>query len=75
MHQVGAIVAASVGVVSMILVAISFRNVIILKLETTKTLTVLANSLKINLLNVSQALTELENKKIVVCLTLEKNVG
>ena len=51
------------------------RQAIVLKLETPKTPTILANNLKINLPNISRALAELRNRKIVVCLTPAQRVG
>ena len=51
------------------------RRAIVLKLETPRTPTFLANDLNVNVANVSRALTELENKDIVVCLTPKHKVG
>ena len=56
-------------------IASKTRKAIVLKLETPRTPTFLANDLKINLANISRALTELEEKKIVVCLTPNQRVG
>ncbi|MBI3253319.1 MAG: ArsR family transcriptional regulator, partial [Nitrosopumilales archaeon] len=50
-------------------------KLIITKLETPRTPTFLAKELNFNLANISRALTELENKNIVVCLTPEQKVG
>ena len=51
------------------------RKSIMLKLETPRTPTFLAKELEVNLANISRALTELEEKGIVVCLTPEQRVG
>ena len=51
------------------------RHAIILKLDTPKTPTILANNLKINIANVSRALSELQSKKIVICMTPTQRVG
>jgi len=56
-------------------VASKTRHAIMLQLDTPKTPTLLANILKINLPNVSRALAELQNKKMVVCLTPQQRVG
>lgn len=56
-------------------VASKTRKSIMLKLETPRTPTFLAKELEINLANISRALTELEEKGIVVCLTPEQRVG
>ena len=46
-----------------------------MKLETPRTPTFLAKDLGINLANVSRALTELESKDVVICLTPKQKVG
>lgn len=51
------------------------RKSILSRLETPRTPTFLANDLSINLANVSRALTELEDKNVVVCLTPNQKVG
>jgi len=51
------------------------RKAILLELESPKTPTILAEKVQINLAHVSRALTELEKKAIVVCLTPKKRVG
>ena len=56
-------------------IASKTRKSILVKLETPRTPTILAKDLKINLANVSRALTELENKNIIVCLTPGQKVG
>ncbi len=56
-------------------VASKTRKSIILKLEIPRTPTFLAKSLDVNLANVSRSLSELEEKKILVCLTPKKRVG
>ena len=56
-------------------IASKTRKSILEKLETPRTPTFLAKDLKINLANVSRALTELEKKNIVICLTPDQKVG
>jgi predicted transcriptional regulator len=56
-------------------IASKTRKSIILKLETPRTPTFLAKDLDLNLANISRALTELEDKDIVVCLTPKQKVG
>jgi len=56
-------------------IASKTRKSIVLRLETPRTPTFLAKDLGINLANVSRALAELEDKKIVACLTPEQKVG
>ncbi len=56
-------------------IASKTRKAILLKLETPRTPTFLAKDLSINLANVSRALTELESKDVVICLTPEQKVG
>ena len=56
-------------------IASKTRKSILIKLETPRTPTFLAKELSINLANISRALTELENKNIVVCLTPNQKVG
>ena len=56
-------------------IASKTRKSIMTKLETPRTPTILSKELKINLANISRALTELENKGIVECLTPEQRVG
>lgn len=51
------------------------RKAILLHLEEPKTPTILAKNIGINLANVSRALTELDDKELVVCLTPKKRVG
>lgn len=56
-------------------VASKTRKSVVLKLIVPRTPTFLANNLKINLANISRALTELEEKGIVICLTPDQRVG
>ncbi len=56
-------------------IASKTRKSIILKLEIPRTPTFLAKDLNLNLANISRALTELEDKDIVVCLTPKQKVG
>lgn len=56
-------------------IASKTRKSILARLDTPRTPTFLARDLNINLANVSRALSELENKKIIVCLTPEQKVG
>ena len=56
-------------------IASKTRKSIIIKLDTPRTPTFLAKDLSINLANVSRALTELEEKNVVVCLTPKQKVG
>ena len=56
-------------------IASKTRKAILLKLETPRPPTFLAKDLGINLANVSRALTELESKDVVICLTPEQKVG
>ena len=56
-------------------IASKTRKAILLRLETPRTPTFLAKDLSINLANVSRALTELEGKDIVICLTPKQKVG
>lgn len=56
-------------------IASKTRKSVLSRLETPRTPTFLAKDLSINLANVSRALTELENKKIIVCLTPDQKVG
>ena len=56
-------------------IASKTRRAIILKMEYPRIPTFLAKDLNINLANVSRALTELEDKGIVVCLTPKRRVG
>ncbi len=56
-------------------IASKTRKSIVLKLESPRTPTILAKALNVNLANISRALSELEEKEILVCLTPEKRVG
>jgi predicted transcriptional regulator len=56
-------------------IASKTRKSIVIKLDTPRTPTFLAKDLSINLANVSRALTELEGKNVVVCLTPKQKVG
>lgn len=56
-------------------IASKTRKSILPRLETPRTPTFLAKDLSLNIANVSRALTELENKKLTVCLTPEQKVG
>lgn len=56
-------------------IASKTRRSIVVKLDTPRTPTFLAKDLSINLANVSRALTELEEKNVVVCLTPKQKVG
>lgn len=51
------------------------RKMLLPKLESPRTPTFLAKDLNVNLANISRALTELEAKKIIICLTPEQKVG
>lgn len=51
------------------------RRSIAIKLDTPRTPTFLAKDLSIHLANVSRALTELEEKNIISCLTPKQKVG
>jgi DNA-binding MarR family transcriptional regulator len=51
------------------------RRKVFLSLATPKTPTQLAKSLKIHLPHISRALSELESKKLVTCLTPAERVG
>ncbi len=56
-------------------IASKTRKAVILKLDTPRTPTFLAKDLDLNLANISRAITELEDKGIVVCLTPKQKVG
>lgn len=56
-------------------IASKTRKAIVSKLETPRTPTFLAKDLDVNLANISRAITELEDKGIVVCLTPKQKVG
>ena len=56
-------------------IASKTRKSIVIKLDTPRTPTFLAKDLSINLANVSRALTELEERNVVVCLTPKQKVG
>ncbi len=56
-------------------IASKTRKSIVMKLETPRTPTFLAKDLDVNLANISRALTELEKKGTVVCLTPNQKVG
>lgn len=56
-------------------IASKTRKSILSRLETPRTPTFLAKDLNLNIANVSRALTGLEAKKIVICLTPEQKVG
>jgi predicted transcriptional regulator len=56
-------------------IASKTRKAILLRLETPRTPTFLAKDLGINLANISRALTELESKDVVICLTPKQKVG
>jgi len=51
------------------------RKSVILELETPKTPTMLARTLKTSMPNISRTLTQLQNKGFVTCLTPEERVG
>jgi predicted transcriptional regulator len=51
------------------------RKAVLLELENPKTPKILAEKVDINLAHVSRALTELDKKGLVVCLTPRKKVG
>jgi predicted transcriptional regulator len=51
------------------------RKSVILELETPKTPTMLARTLKTSMPNISRTLTQLQNKGLVTCLTPEERVG
>jgi len=56
-------------------IASKTRKSITLKLEIPRTPTFLAKDLDLNIANVSRAVSELEDKGIVVCLTPKQKVG
>jgi predicted transcriptional regulator len=56
-------------------IASKTRKAILSRLDTPRTPTFLAKDLDLNLANISRAITELENKDIVVCLTPKQKVG
>jgi len=56
-------------------IASKTRKSIVIKIDTPRTPTFLAKDLSINLANVSRALTELEERNVVVCLTPKQKVG
>ena len=56
-------------------IASKTRKSVISRLETPRTPTLLAKDLDLNLANISRAITELEDKGIVVCLTPKHKVG
>lgn len=56
-------------------IASKTRKSILPRLETPRTPTFLAKDLSINLANISRALSELEGKNIVTCLTPKQKVG
>lgn len=56
-------------------IASKTRRAIILKLETPRTPTYLAKDLDLNLANISRAISELEDRGIVICLTPKQKVG
>lgn len=56
-------------------VASKIRKSIVLRLNSPKTPTFLSKDLDVNLANISRALSELEQKGMVVCLTPEQRVG
>ncbi|MDE1867903.1 MAG: helix-turn-helix transcriptional regulator, partial [Thaumarchaeota archaeon] len=57
------------------IIASKTRKAVISRLETPRTPTFLAKDLDLNLANISRAITELEDKGIVVCLTPQQKVG
>lgn len=57
------------------IVASKTRKSIMLKLESPRIPTFLAKDMGVNLSNISRALTELEEKGMVECLTPEQRVG
>lgn len=56
-------------------IASKTRKAIVSRLDTPRTPTFLAKDLDLNLANISRAITELEGKDIVVCLTPQQKVG
>ena len=56
-------------------IASKTRKSIMLKLETPRTPTFLAKDMSMNLANVSRGLSELEDKKMIVCLTPDQRTG
>lgn len=56
-------------------IASKTRKAIVSRLDTPRTPTFLAKDLDLNLANISRAITELESKDIVVCLTPQQKVG
>ncbi|MDE1876674.1 MAG: helix-turn-helix transcriptional regulator [Thaumarchaeota archaeon] len=57
------------------IIASKTRKAIVSRLDTPRTPTFLAKDLDLNLANISRAITELEDKGIVVCLTPKQKVG
>ena len=51
------------------------RKSVILELETPKTPTILARTLKTSMPNISRTLKQLQNKGLVICLTPEERIG
>lgn len=56
-------------------IASKVRKSIVFRLDTPKIPTFLSKDLNVNLTNISRALSELEQKGIVICLTPEQRVG
>lgn len=56
-------------------VASKTRKFIVIKLEIPRTPTFLSKDLNINLANISRSLSELEDRKIAVCLTPDQRTG
>ena len=57
------------------IVASKTRKAILLRLDSPTTPTTLAKEMGLNLSNISRALTELEGKRMVECLTPKQRVG
>lgn len=56
-------------------VASKTRKSVVIKLGTPRTPTFLSKELNVNLPNISRSLSELEDRKIIVCLTPDQRTG
>ena len=57
------------------IISSEYRKKVLEKLETPKTPSNLSKEININISHVSRALSELESKKMIECLTPESNKG
>ena len=57
------------------IISSEYRKKVLEKVETPKMPSQISKDIDINIAHVSRALTELESKKLVVCLTPESNKG